>query len=49
MQRSYQLDQTQQNFAGLILSPKDAFPYQTAAALQYDVGDYEPLLKKSWK
>ena len=27
--------------------PKDAFPYQTAVALQYDVGDYEPLLKKA--
>ena len=24
--------------------PKDAFPYQTQVALQYDIGDYEPCL-----
>ncbi len=27
--------------------PKDAFPYQTAVALQYDVGDYEAPLAKA--
>ena len=27
--------------------PKDAFPYQTAVALQYDIGDYEPALDKA--
>ena len=27
--------------------PKDAFPYQTAVALQYDIGDYEPPLDKA--
>ena len=27
--------------------PKDAFPYQTAVALQYDVGDYEAPLDKA--
>ena len=26
---------------------KDAFPYQTAVALQYDIGDYEPSLDKA--
>ena len=27
--------------------PKDAFPYQTAVALQYDIGDYEAPLDKA--
>ena len=27
--------------------PKDAFPYQTQVALQYDIGDYEPHLDKA--
>ena len=27
--------------------PKDAFPYQTPVALQYDIGDYEPPLDKA--
>ena len=27
--------------------PKDAFPYQTAVALQYDIGDYEAPLNKA--
>jgi carbon-monoxide dehydrogenase large subunit len=27
--------------------PKDAFPYQTQVALQYDSGDYEPALDKA--
>ena len=27
--------------------PKDAFPYQTAVALQYDTGDYEPALDRA--
>ena len=27
--------------------PKDAFPYQTAVALQYDIGDYETCLDKA--
>ncbi len=27
--------------------PKDAFPYQTAVALQYDIGDYEPALDRA--
>ncbi|HWL68361.1 MAG TPA: xanthine dehydrogenase family protein molybdopterin-binding subunit [Geminicoccus sp.] len=27
--------------------PKDAFPYQTPVALQYDTGDYEPCLDKA--
>ncbi len=34
-------------FRRLNFIPKDAFPYQTAVALQYDVGDYEPLLDKA--
>ena len=27
--------------------PKEAFPYQTAVALQYDIGDYEPPMDKA--
>ena len=27
--------------------PKDAFPYQTPVALQYDIGDYETCLDKA--
>ena len=27
--------------------PKDAFPYQTAVALQYDIGDYETPLNRA--
>ena len=27
--------------------PKDAFPYQTPVALQYDIGDYEAPLDKA--
>jgi carbon-monoxide dehydrogenase large subunit len=34
-------------FRRLNFIPKDAFPYQTAVALQYDVGDYEPLLDRA--
>ena len=34
-------------FRRLNFIPKDAFPYQTAVALQYDIGDYEPLLDKA--
>jgi carbon-monoxide dehydrogenase large subunit len=34
-------------FRRLNFIPKDAFPYQTAVALQYDVGDYEPALDKA--
>jgi len=29
--------------------PKDRFPYQTPVALQYDTGDYEPLLEEAMK
>ena len=34
----------QAEFRRLNYIPKDAFPYQTAVALQYDTGDYEPAL-----
>ena len=34
-------------FRRLNFIPKDAFPYQTAVALQYDIGDYEPPLDKA--
>ena len=34
----------QAEFRRLNYIPKDAFPYQTAVALQYDIGDYEPAL-----
>ena len=34
-------------FRRLNFIPKDAFPYQTAVALQYDIGDYEPLLDRA--
>ena len=34
----------QAEFRRLNYIPKDAFPYQTAVALQYDTGDYEPNL-----
>ena len=34
-------------FRRLNFIPKDAFPYQTAVALQYDIGDYETCLDKA--
>ncbi|MEK9744633.1 MAG: xanthine dehydrogenase family protein molybdopterin-binding subunit, partial [Candidatus Puniceispirillum sp.] len=34
-------------FRRLNFIPKDAFPYQTAVALQYDIGDYEPRHDKA--
>jgi len=34
-------------FRRLNFIPKTAFPYQTAVALQYDTGDYEPSLDKA--
>ena len=34
-------------FRRLNFIPKDAFPYQTQVALQYDTGDYEPQLDKA--
>ena len=34
----------QAEFRRLNYIPKDAFPYHTAVALQYDIGDYEPAL-----
>lgn len=34
-------------FRRLNFIPKDAFPYQTAVALQYDIGDYEAPLDKA--
>ena len=34
-------------FRRLNFIPKDAFPYQTAVALQYDIGDYEAALDKA--
>jgi len=34
-------------FRRLNFIPNDAFPYQTAVALQYDIGDYEPTLDKA--
>ena len=34
-------------FRRLNFIPKDAFPYQTPVALQYDIGDYEPPLDKA--
>ena len=34
-------------FRRLNFIPKDAFPYQTAVALQYDIGDYEACLDKA--
>ena len=35
-------------FRRLNFIPKDAFPYQTAVALQYDIGDYEACLDKGF-
>tara|TARA_B100001115_G_scaffold91724_1_gene67450 strand:+ start:905 stop:3274 length:2370 start_codon:yes stop_codon:yes gene_type:complete len=34
-------------FRRLNFIPKDAFPYQTQVALQYDTGDYEPQLDQA--
>jgi carbon-monoxide dehydrogenase large subunit len=34
-------------FRRLNFIPKDAFPYQTAVALQYDIGDYEAPLDRA--
>jgi carbon-monoxide dehydrogenase large subunit len=34
-------------FRRLNFVPKDAFPYQTAVALQYDIGDYEASLDEA--
>ena len=34
-------------FRRLNFIPKDAFPYQTAVAVQYDIGDYEACLDKA--
>ena len=34
-------------FRRLNFIPKDAFPYQTAVALQYDIGDYETPLNRA--
>ena len=45
LMKEYGMDPAE--FRRLNFIPKDAFPYQTAVALQYDIGDYEPLLDKA--
>ena len=46
-QAAREVGMDQAEFRRLNFIPKDAFPYQTAVALQYDIGDYEPALDKA--
>ena len=46
-QAAREVGMDQAEFRRLNYIPKDAFPYQTAVALQYDTGDYEPALDKA--
>ena len=46
-QAAREVGMDQAEFRRLNYIPKDAFPYQTAVALQYDVGDYEPALDRA--